>query len=360
MKRTFNLLILITLIFFQACSDDKNNDTRYLPPAKGKVDHIVIVIDSAQWTGPIGKELREIFEQPLPGLPQPEPRFDLNRAKPLLLNDVLRQAASMIYVTTLDNSSNENRKIRQSFSQASLQQIKEDRELFMHTVKDRYAKGQEVMFLFGQTEEQLLEHLKENRQMLRNHFSQRERKNIEEALAKGEKVKGLSKEFRKKYDFSLLVPMGYELAKDQEQFVWLRHFSRNIDKNLFVAWIEYKSEEAFEKENIIAFRDSLAKEHIYGDDRSESYMITERRVPVHTQQINFNGKYAIETRGLWRLNKGFMGGPFVSYTFVDTTLNRLYYIEGFLYAPGEEKIRSIKELEATLSSFQTKDELKAK
>jgi hypothetical protein len=55
-----------------------------------------------------------------------------------------------------------------------------------------------------------------------------------------------------------------------------------------------------------------------------------------------------------------MGGGFLSYTFVDEELGRLYYIEGFIYCPGKKKRAYIREIEAILKTFRLASELKPK
>jgi hypothetical protein len=53
-----------------------------------------------------------------------------------------------------------------------------------------------------------------------------------------------------------------------------------------------------------------------------------------------------------------MGGPFISYSLVDEELNRIYYIEGFLYSPGKAQRDLVRELETILSTFQTESDLR--
>ena len=77
-------------------------------------------------------------------------------------------------------------------------------------------------------------------------------------------------------------------------------------------------------------------------------MVVETLIPPVINQINFNNKYAIEAKGLWKTNNLSMGGPFISYVFVDEELNRVYYIDGFVYSPGKSQREFIRELETIL------------
>ena len=64
--------------------------------------------------------------------------------------------------------------------------------------------------------------------------------------------------------------------------------------------------------------------------------------------IAVKGEYAMETRGLWKMEHDAMGGPFVSHSRVDTLNNRVVVAEGFVYAPEKMKRGLIRRLEAAL------------
>jgi hypothetical protein len=77
-----------------------------------------------------------------------------------------------------------------------------------------------------------------------------------------------------------------------------------------------------------------------------------------SSEVNFNGRYAIFTQGLWDLNVKGMGGPFINYTFYDEKTKRLYMLDGSVYAPRFYKRNLIQQMDVTLQSFMTKAELK--
>lgn len=51
-----------------------------------------------------------------------------------------------------------------------------------------------------------------------------------------------------------------------------------------------------------------------------------------------------------------MGGPFVQLSTVDTRRNRIVTVEGFVFAPSEEKRNYVRQLEAILYSLSFPDE----
>ena len=74
-------------------------------------------------------------------------------------------------------------------------------------------------------------------------------------------------------------------------------------------------------------------------------------------EVNFNNRYALFTQGLWDLNIKGMGGPFVNYVFYDENTHRLYMLDGSVYAPKYYKRNLIQQMDVTLQSFRTANEL---
>ena len=52
-----------------------------------------------------------------------------------------------------------------------------------------------------------------------------------------------------------------------------------------------------------------------------------------------------------------MGGPFISYVLVDEELDRVYYLDGFVYSPSKDQREFIRELETILRTFRTESEI---
>jgi hypothetical protein len=113
--------------------------------------------------------------------------------------------------------------------------------------------------------------------------------------------------------------------------------------------MDYKNEEQFSQENIIALRDELAKKYIPGPTRG-SYMGTEHRFGFlsDTVQIGEDKITAVETRGLWRLFNDYMGGPFVNYCFKDNNGQRFVMIDCFVYSPKTSKRDQLMQLESVV------------
>ncbi len=357
----FTILIAAGLA---SCEGSGSSNESSLPSARGAAGEIILVMDSTSWRGELGNELREIFMQDVPGLPQPEPYFDLRYVNPFKLNDVLRSAKNMIFVTTLDNRSASGERMRRFFTDNSLTRIESDSTFFSYPISNVFARGQKNLYLFGVSEDVLLENLSVNHKQVRQHFSDTERNRSLEALYKSGEQRALERDLLEDHNFYLRIPQDYDLVPLEdsiEQFVWLRQLGQagEPDVSIIVTYQEYTSEDIFQPEGIMQFRESTLGKYIV-DDNPPAYMTIQEVEPIVYDTINFDGKFAIEARGLWKLSNITMGGPFLSYAFVDEALNRFYYIEGYVYYPGKNKRTEIREVETILRTFKTEAELQAK
>ncbi|NJN26056.1 MAG: DUF4837 family protein [Cyclobacteriaceae bacterium] len=61
-----------------------------LPLASGKAGEIIAVIDSAQWEGQVGKQLRAVFHEIVPYIPREEAIFSLNQVDPKDFQSILK------------------------------------------------------------------------------------------------------------------------------------------------------------------------------------------------------------------------------------------------------------------------------
>ncbi len=357
MKKNLLFIFLICLAVLAGCKQDNRQDDSDLPTSLGKPGEMLVVIDTALWDSPVGKELRLIFRSAIPGLPEPEPYYSMQRVSPFQLNNFLKIHRNLLFVAAFDDNTPASNRLKGFIAPDARERIEADPSLFYMINKNLNAKDQVVMYLFGKNRDQLLANLRENSAEIREQFNRAELERVNRALFSKDENRKLSQELSRRHDFSIRIPDRYKLAKEADNFIWLRDYAR-IDKNIIITYKPYTSQDQFSPENIIAWRDSIGREQIFGSGEKDtvSYMLTQTYVPAETRNINFNNKFAVETRGLWMLKNETMGGSFISYTFVDETLKRIYYIEGFLYAPGTNKREYMREMEVILRTFSQSQE----
>ncbi len=353
---TINRIGLIFLIFsLEGCMS--SNSEGLLQPASGKPGDIFLVMDSSKWAGELGAVIKNTFQAEVKGLPREEPLFKLVYINPLKLNSVLRNAKNMIFVTSLESSSSATAELKRHFTKGSIEQINQDSTLFYKINKNEFAKGQEVIYLFGKTDNQLIKNIELNKDKLINYLNSVERNRLIASLYGGLEQKGINKRMLQDHDFWMRIPNGYNIALWEDEFIWLRYADVGFDKNLFITYKNYTDETQLSTNSIINWRNRITKKHLYEDPENlKSYVVAETLVPPFGEVISFNGKYTNRVKGLWKTNNLSMGGPFVSYVFVDQQLARLYYVEGFLFSPGKEQREFMRELETIIETFRTSTE----
>lgn len=345
------------IVLFWSCGNDKGS----LPPASGLTGDMYLVMDSTQWNGPLGNTIDSLFRIEMEGLPRAESIFRMRWIDPRKLNFVLKQRRNLIFAVTLDSRSAGSNMLKRNFTPESLQKIKTDPSAYVLTMPDVYAKGQEVMYLFGNTEEELLNNIRTKGHHLIEHFNRKEKERLSVSLYKSGQITGVSDWLQKNMECDIKIPFGYKLVVNNKEFLWMRQINTADDKDIFIASTPYYSKDQFKKENLIALRDEFCKKYLFEDPEvANSYLITETTVPfipVTTKEVSLSGNYAVEIRGLWRANNFSMGGPFVGYALVDEPKGKLYYIEGFTFSPSKDQREIMRELETILGTFRTSESI---
>lgn len=345
-------IYFLLLSLFVACSGDSDE---YLPNASGKPGDILVILDSTQWNRTLGKEIRKVLASPAPGMPQAEPAFNVIHIHPMR-KGLLHQMRNIVYVFTLDNNSHGSRFLRAKFSPETIKKIQTDTAFHFSTTQNEFAKGQHVMYLFANTEGELIDYLRDYKQNIIDYFNKIERERLQKDLPKSS---GPASFLKKENKADMIVPTTYKLADKAEDFVWFRQIGPNSDKDIVITWKPYVSEYQLLPDSLVEWRDETLKKYVFEDpEKPLSYLTTEREyASVNARQVSFNGNFSMELRGLWRTNHRTMGGPFLSYALVDKGKGMLYYIEGFAYNPGRDKLEMMRELEAILWTFKTSDQL---
>ncbi len=348
------LFFFIATIAFSCQQSNKSSNERsmLLPDASGDLGDVMVVMADAKWKGAIGEHLRNTLGGPIPGLPQEEPTFKLRKIKPIKMPNLLRMAKTMIYVTILDDSSPEGLYLREHMTKESGKKIRSDSSLYIFIEKNVKANGQEIIYLFGTDEATLLKNLKNNKGHLLAHLKALAKRRLVAKLYAAKEKKGLQKSLLKEKKFSLRIPNGYQLADQKDNFVWIRKLGV-VDKSIFIYFEDYVSQEVFEQDSILALRERITTNYLRDIEEPDLYITYQDMLPIKSENVTFNKKFAVKSYGLWRISDNTLGGPYRSYAFVDEKLNRLYYMEGFISAPGKDKREAIWELDAIMSTFRT-------
>ncbi len=351
-KHVSALVFAIAIVSFWGCEENENSNSTK-PKARGAIGEIVLAIDSLKWQGPVGDALRDVFEDDVEGLIREESRFDIRKVDPRGMSRILKMATNIVYVTTFDDRRSASQSINSQFTKEAKEKAAADPNLYLLRSVDEFAIGQEVLYLFGRTEAELVENLKKNKNKIQGLFQARERERLAKGLMSRKNATAAAE--ARNFGLEINVPASYQIAKTADDFLWLRQptpSTNRPDISIFFYETEYTSEDQVQPEALLNLRTEISKMHIYGDPNNRnSYLITEEidPTPIFTNS-RINDKFAIEIRGGWKTNNMSMGGSFLAYAVLDPDKGKLYYMEGFVYYPNEAHRESIREIETILQA----------
>lgn len=335
------------------------------PRATGRDGEITVVIDSLNWAGEVGDALRETLGGFIETLPAPESMFDLVRQdlSPQRFNR-LKALKNIVFVAPLNDSTAESQFLRNAFSEEALLAIREN-EGGVVLRDDPWRRMQKVYYVAAETPEDLASTIRDSGPSMVRVFNEitRERTTLD-MFARGRQF-DIEEELMESHGFAVNVQHDYVIAADTMEFVWLRRIlSSDTWRSLFVHYVERGNPALLSQEWIIAHRDSLAKQYMQGN--VGGWVQTDMRRPLTYEQIEIDGRFAVETRGLWQMvgpdQQGNvvqygMGGPFVNYAIYDDASSRIYMLDGMVFAPGYSKRDFLRQLEVISHTFRTKNDV---
>ncbi|RUT73347.1 DUF4837 family protein [Ancylomarina longa] len=327
MKKIVQIISLCALIAISTLSCKKT--TKGLRPVvTGKSGEVLVLVNDALWDGAVGDTLKSILHETQLGMPQDEPVLDILH--------ITHNAFGRMFKTH-----------RSILDLRISSKISEDK---ISVKDDMYAKTQAFMRVEAGSKQGMIKLLDENRNKIVGYFLLGERKRKIKVFKKNV-VQEIYEKLKKDFDFTLSFPAGYVINKEADNFVWISNETPTTSQGMFIYSYDYKSENAFTKEEVIKKRNFLLKANVPGP-KAGSYMSTEKGFPISFRQFEFQGNYAFETRGLWKVENDFMGGPFVSISFLDKESNRVICMDSYVYYPNNKKRELLRELEAIMYSYE--------
>ncbi len=329
-----------------------------LPPAIGKEDEIIVFADSLKWND-FYDFLGVVFEKEII-TPQPEKLFELKRVD---LNQLkkYKNRKNILIVTTLDVENDVTKYVKSILDSTVMSLVKKGEE-FVIKKRNVWAKDQVVVILISNTlPELIVKVFREQDNLLYFFQSASDERMLKNLYNPTYEKKDLEAKYLKNYGWKIYIQADFlEAINDSvNKFVWLRRApNSDMERWIFVHWIESVDSRWLNKDSVIAIRNRVTQKfYRTTDDKAYVQVAPEY---INQTEYNFNGKYAIFTQGLWRMNDYSMGGPFVNYIFLDDKKNRLYMLDGSVFSPRYEKKSLIQQVDVTLRTFRLIDDLSKK
>lgn len=338
-------------------------DADHRPEAIGQEGQITVVMDSAQWDSPLGDAVRENIGAYIETLPAPERSFELQHTAlytPRQFEEV-KKRKNLVFIAPLNDSTQEAQFLRNTFSPAAQQAIREG-DAAAVSRKDVWRRRQQVFYVTAADAEALTSAFNNGDISIRDTFNLVTRERLYREMFERGRQPDLEERLMEDHGFAVNVQHDYQIAIDTTNFIWLRRVLSDTWRSLFVHYEEGADPGVITPEWIYAKHDSLTQRYLQGS--LDGWVEIDRRRPLETKQINFAGRYGFETRGLWHM-VGIIdgekmglggGGPFLTYTFYDQPSGRIYMLDGSVFAPGHEKREFLRQMEVIAHTFRTRQD----
>lgn len=295
-------IFLFFVLVFIGCAEE----TQTLPSSTGKNSEVVFVIEDKLWENTVDSLVKSIFGRPIPAINQPESLFRIIQVNYSEFKSILKKHKNVVIISEGAKKSSQNNK---------------------------WASNQLVAQLNWENNP---EKLRKELVSLRTIFIAKEIKSIKRSFAKTSQKK-IEKVHLRNFGTEIIIPTEYQIISNDSGFFWANYDPKKSDeiKNIFTfSFIPKTSNLQVE---VLHKTDSMFAKYFIGE-KPGSYVRIEPEYPPYY----FENTY----RGLWKLENGFMGGPFFIKTYIGN--NKIVVNVGLVFAPQGRKRKYIKEFEAIL------------
>ena len=330
LKRTGFFVFAGFLILAMSC-DTVNQQGgmagKIMPNITGGTGEVLVVMDQFNWDNSAGDLLQDILKEEYPGLPQSEPIFDVIQVTASSFDGVYKFHRSIV-LTTISSGVEPRIRFRENL----------------------WAKPQIMVQMEAPTATALRELISENEGQIKSFLIQYDRNRLMNVY-KESKDPAIQKDVATHHQVRLAIPRGYNMDFSNEDYTSVSIESSDLSQVIQVYDYPASGPEDLNVTNIIEKRNSFTKTYVKGP-REDSYMITSSMYEPIAYNLKNHNLDVVEVRGLWDLENGFMGGPFVSHSVYDAKRGRIVTVDGYVYHPNLKKRVKIRQLEAIIYSME--------
>jgi len=294
--------LIVVLFFFTACSDG----LKTLPSSTGILSEVIFVVEDLLWENQVKDVAFRTFGIPIQGLMHEESSFRVIQVNHSEFKSILMTHKNIIIIAKNVTTSNQ---------------------------QDKWANGQLVVQLeFKDEDNKLTKDLNKVKAI----FKLREIRILRNSILKSSQ-KIQEKNIKEQFNIETLVPSEYTIIKDTVALFWATYNpeKQEVIKHLFVFSFEPKAINL--QQDVLQKADSIFAKYLLGAKLGQHVKIEDRFSPIY-----FENTY----RGLWKLEQGFMGGPFLIKTYFFN--KKVVVTVGLIFSPNERKRNYIRNLEAIL------------
>ena len=327
MKKISYFAVIIVLLTAVSCRQKSGSSGIKVDNfSTGKAGEMILAIDTNYWSKAAVKAIYEVIQQPQPAINQIEPMFDV-----IQCSNAYYKASFMRHrnIVQFDN----NPDYAGNTFEIARNPITSPQVL----IKIRGNQQDSCLALFLAHKDEIVKAMYDN-DIARLQNAHRKLNNPV-----------IEKKIKEKFGLSMTIPDGYFVGREEEDFLWLCFRTPKNDRFVML----YKSPRyELTKENIVAERDRITKAYIQGAVAGAYPLVANIEGYPMAQNIQIRYHNGVELRGLWETVRDKMGGPFYSFTQISPDSTSCITVDGFVYAPQEQKRDYLREVEAVVKSIQ--------
>jgi len=332
MKTLSKLIGLALLLVVFSCESKSDTAGIPKPQATGKVGEILVIIDNTDWSSEIGDTIRAIFETPYPMLPQTESSFKLLHIANSSFLPVMQKHRNILLISMSDE-----------FTEAKL------------TIsRDLWSQPQIVLNALGSNASDIANILDKRRETMMALYEQAE---IDRQTKSAERYsdKTIKQAIKERFNINLDVPVGYNVIGRDVGFMCMESQTKHNSVGIIIYSYPFVDDSTFTLNYLVNKRDSILKEKFHGT-RDSSWMTTTKYIMPQLEIKKFRGLEYGEMRGLWELVNDYMGGPFVSRSYINRKTGYIVTVEGYVYAPRFDKRDYLRGVLGIVNTFSLDDD----
>ena len=294
--------LIVVLFVLSACSDG----TKTSPSSTGILSEVVFVVEDLLWENQIKDIAFRTFGAPIQGLTQLEPSFRLIQVNHSEFKSILKTHKNIIIIAKNVLTSNEH---------------------------DKWANGQLVVQLeFKYVDNKLINDLNK----LKEVFETREIRILRNSISKSSQ-KIHERNIKKQFNIETLIPSEYTIIKDTSALFWATYNPEKKEEIKHLIIFSFEPKKTSLQQAVLQKTDSIFTKYLLGSKQGQHVKIEDIFSPIY---------YENTYRGLWKLEGGFMGGPFLIKNYFFN--KKVVVTVGLVFAPNSRKRHYIRTLEAIL------------
>tara|TARA_X000000950_G_C13869822_1_gene642397 strand:- start:1126 stop:2136 length:1011 start_codon:yes stop_codon:yes gene_type:complete len=331
--RNFFFLLLFVFII-TSCNNDEYHPDLLKPKTKNNYGEILFAIDKKYWKTDLGKVIKNSFEKLEKTTPLPfEKQYNIDFVVPDKILKNLKNNNCFVFVD-----------VKHYYPSKTIPITK----------RNLWSRNQIIVELKFNSVESAIHYFKTASNELKSIVNEF---NFQKIANNWSFSNSLSSELLNQNNLKFRAPRTFKINVKKKDFCWFsdleikkdQNGSHEVQKGIVVYQNPYINENQFNQNYILKLKDSIGEKYLKGK-KKKSYMITSKNdiSEISDTSIYINNKYVKLIKGCWRMKNDKMGGPFISYSWLNNS--NIITVEGYVYAPNFKKLNYLRELEAIIIS----------